>query len=87
MDKEIFELVENLVPLIEKGDIVQIDSSGSLADGWDGCLAQVEEVKAWGVRAFVRVPMRGDAYIRLQNGWFSKVGKAENISQWGGEGD
>ena len=45
------------------GDIVLVTAVGF---GWQGCLAIVEEVLAWGVTGFLRAPMQdGLVYIRL----------------------
>jgi hypothetical protein len=59
---------------IEVNDIVQINENGK--EGWVGCLVQVDEVKNFGIQGFVRMPLQGDAYIRLNFDQFEKVGKA-----------
>lgn len=46
---------------------------------WGGCLAIVDEVKSWGVQAYVPIPNNdgtppGNAYIRLNNGDFESLG-------------
>jgi len=47
---------------LKRGDIIQANEN---AGAWCGTVLIVDEVKSWGVQAFVRVPMKGDAYIRL----------------------
>lgn len=61
----------------EVGDIVQIVPHHK----WGGCLAVVDDVRAWGVVAYVRLPHNdgspaGDAYTRLAWADFQAVGKA-----------
>ena len=62
---------------IERGDIIQITDEG---DGWYPCLLVVDEVKLWGVQAYLSIPNKGDAYYRIENGKFRVVGKAVIIS-------
>lgn len=40
------------------------NDNGTLYD-WCGTALIVDEVKDWGVQAFVHIPMKSDAYIRL----------------------
>lgn len=47
---------------IKKNSVVQANEK---ANDWVGCLLQVDEVKTWGVQAWVKIPMQGNAYIRL----------------------
>ena len=47
---------------LKRGSIIQANEN---AGAWCGTVLIVDEVKSWGVQAFVRVPMKGDAYIRL----------------------
>ena len=49
---------------VKKNDVIQINERCG-NKGWIGCLMIVDEVKSWGVQAFVHVPMKGYAYIRL----------------------
>jgi len=59
-----------------KGDVIQV-VDGPAGDGsWIGCLMIVDEVKEWGVLAYLHVPMKGDAYLRLKHGEYDIVGKA-----------
>lgn len=60
--------------LIKENSVVQINENGQ--DGWIGCLAQVNEVKSWGVQAWVKIPMKGDAYIRLKWDEIDYIGDA-----------
>lgn len=57
---------------VEINDVVQIIPSHE----WSGCFVIVTEVKKWGIQGFVQVPMKSQAYIRIKNGEFEKVGKA-----------
>jgi hypothetical protein len=64
---------------ISDRDVVMI-----LGDHWNGCLVLVTEVRAWGIQGFVRIPMSGDAYIRVANGDFVRVGRLpEDVRQAG----
>lgn len=47
---------------LKRGSIIQANEN---AGAWCGTVLIVDEVKDWGVQAFVHVPMKGDAYIRL----------------------
>lgn len=55
-------------------DIVQITDESN--QHWFACLVQVSEVKSWGIQGFIKIPMQGDAYIRLKTGSFEVVGTA-----------
>jgi hypothetical protein len=46
-----------------------------------GCLCQVDEVKPWGIQAWVQIPMSGNAYIRLNWNQFDYVGDARLIPE------
>lgn len=67
---------------IQKGDIIQITDQGNK---WFPCLLIVDEVKSWGVQAYITMPRKdgeplGNAYYRLQNGQFEKVGSAAIVA-------
>ena len=47
---------------LKRGSIIQANEN---AVAWCGTILVVDEVKSWGVMAFVHIPMKGDAYIRL----------------------
>ena len=47
---------------LKRGDIIQANEN---AGEWCGTILIVDEVKSWGVQAFVHIPTSGDAYIRL----------------------
>jgi hypothetical protein len=49
--------------LIKENSVVQINEKGQ--EGWVGCLVQVSEKKTWGIQGYVKIPMQGEAYIRL----------------------
>lgn len=65
---------------MNQGDIIQITDS---THAWYGCLLVVDEVRAWGVTAYLSIPRSNDgsepagtAFNRLNNGTFEKVGAA-----------
>jgi len=55
---------------LKKGSIIQANEN---AKGWRGTVLIVDEVRVWGVQAFVRIPYQGDAYIRLSNEQFDDL--------------
>lgn len=60
---------------IKKGEVIQIKPSHK----WGGCLAVVSDVKSWGCVAYVSIPHGdgippGQAYIRLEDGEFERLG-------------
>ena len=56
---------------IKRGSIIQANEN---AKDWCGTVLIVDEVKSWGVQAFVHIPMQGDAYIRLRSDQFEVLG-------------
>lgn len=63
---------------IEVGDIIQITDE---SNKWFPCLLIVSEVKSWGVQAYITIPKNdgtrlGQAYYRIENGKYEKVGSA-----------
>lgn len=63
---------------IKSGDIVQVTDKH---DKWYSCLLVVDEVKSWGIQAYITIPQNGgkplgNAYYRIENGKFEKVGSA-----------
>lgn len=56
---------------LKRGSIIQANEN---AKGWCGCVLIVDEVKPWGVQAFIHIPMHGDAYIRLTTEQFDVLG-------------
>lgn len=60
--------------VVKKGSIIQVGMSGPV--DWIGCLMQVDEVKSFGVQAFVKIPMQGNAYLRLNTGQFEYIAEA-----------
>ena len=56
---------------LHRGDIIQANEN---VRDWAGCVLIIDEVKPWGVQAFLRIPMQGDAYIRLPFGHFELLG-------------
>ena len=58
---------------VEEGSVIQANEN---AGDWCGCLLIVDEVKSWGVQAYMRIPKDGTAFIRLKNDDFDLIGKA-----------
>ena len=56
---------------IKRGSIIQANDN---AEDWCGTVLIVDEVKSWGVQAFTRIPMQGNAYIRLRSDQFEVLG-------------
>lgn len=56
---------------LKRGSIIQANEN---AGAWCGTVLIVDEVKDWGVQAFVHVPMKGDAFIRLTPEQFEILG-------------
>ena len=63
---------------VTKNDIIQaIEGTGI----WQGCLLIVDEVKSWGVQAYMTIPnsaisSQGTAFMRFKTGEFEVVGHA-----------
>lgn len=45
-----------------KGTLIQVNEK---IDDWFGCVMIVDEVKNWGVQAYLKIPCRGNAFLRL----------------------
>ena len=56
---------------MKRGDIIQANEK---AGDWCGCVLIVDEVKSWGVQAFLHITMQGDAYIRLREDQYDVLG-------------
>ena len=61
--------------MVSKNDVIQVNMNAANIS-WIGCLMIVDEVKDWGVQAYLHVPMKGDAYLRLKHGEYDVIGKA-----------
>lgn len=61
-----------MMNLLSVNDVVQIVPEHD----WGGSLVIVTEVKSWGVQGYVQIPMKGQAYIRLNEGEYERVGEA-----------
>lgn len=59
---------------IKVNDIIQITENGQ--EGWISVLLVVSEVRSWGVLAYTKLPMQGDAYLRVPFEQFEIVGHA-----------
>ena len=46
-----------------KGTLIQVNEK---IDDWFGCIMIVDEVKNWGVQAYLRIPCRGNAFLKLK---------------------
>ena len=68
---------------LKRGSIIQANEN---AGDWCGTVLIVDEVKSWGVQAFVHVPMRGDAFIRLTPEQFENL-HAESLFMPKEDGD
>ena len=47
---------------IKVGAVVQVNEK---QETWSGCTVIVDEIKPFGVQAYLKFPMRGNAYVRL----------------------
>lgn len=70
---------------MNRGDIIQITDA---THPWYPCLLIVDEVKAWGVQAYVTIPESNDgskapslAHNRIKDGQFEKVGTAVIVTE------
>lgn len=68
---------------LKRGSIIQANEN---AGEWCGTILVVDEVKSWGVQAFVHIPMKGDAYIRLTPEQFENL-HTESLFMPKGEDD
>jgi hypothetical protein len=59
---------------IKVHDIVQITENGQ--EGWVGCLLVVSEVRSWGILGYTKIPLQGDAYLRVPFDQLELVGRA-----------
>lgn len=55
-------------------DIVQITENGQ--EGWVGALLVVSEVRQWGILGYTKIPLQGDAYLRVPFEQCELVGRA-----------
>ena len=67
---------------VKKNDVIQINEKFE-STGWIGCLMIVDEVKSWGVQAYLHVPMQGDAYLRIKHVEYDVIGKAAMVAKEG----
>jgi len=65
---------------VKKNDVIQINEKFK-GTGWIGCLMIVDEVKSWGVQAYLHVPMQGDAYLRIKHGEYDVIGMAAMVAK------
>ncbi|MHB1909791.1 MAG: hypothetical protein ACYCQJ_13120 [Nitrososphaerales archaeon] len=56
----------------QRNDVIQIIEEGA----WKGALLQVEEVKSWGVKAYLIMPTQGTVYSRIEHGKYEVIGPA-----------
>lgn len=62
---------------IMPGSIVQVSNGES---EWFGCVVTVEELKSFGVQAYLTVPNTGTAYVRLNWDEIVYVGEAAFVT-------
>lgn len=60
---------------IKENDVVQIFPDHDFG----GCFVTVTEVKDWGIKGFIRIPLSGPSYVRLLSNEYKKVGKSSFI--------
>ena len=65
---------------VKKNDVIQINEKFK-GTGWIGCLMIVDEVKSWGVQAYLHVPMQGDAYLRIKHEEYDVIGVAALVAK------
>lgn len=63
--------------IIYINDIVQIAPEHE----WGGALVIVTKIKPWGIQGYVEIPLHGQAYVRLKNNEFEKVGVAVYVAE------
>lgn len=61
--------------MVSKNDVIQVNMN-AVNVSWIGCLMIVDEVKDWGVQAYLHVPMQGNAYLRLRHNEYEVIGRA-----------
>ena len=59
---------------VRENDVIQLLENAQ--EGWVACLMIVSEVRAWGVLAYLKLPLQGDAYLRVPYDQFEIVGRA-----------
>jgi hypothetical protein len=59
---------------MEVNHIIQLTEQAQ--EDWIGCVMIISEVKSWGVQAYMKMPGRGDVYLRVPFGQFEIVGQA-----------
>ena len=65
---------------VKKNDVIQINERCGNR-GWIGCLMIVDEVRSWGIQAYLHVPMQGDAHLRIKHGEYDVIGKAAMVAK------
>ena len=61
---------------LKRGSIIQANEN---AGDWCGTVLIVDEVKSCGVQAFVHIPMRGNAFVRLTSEQFEILSNGEAV--------
>lgn len=62
---------------IKAGSVVQANEK---AKEWAGCTLIVDEVKSFGVQAYLTIPYKGTAYIRLNWEAVEYIGEAHLVA-------
>lgn len=60
----------------DKHDVIQVNEKVA---GWVGCLMVVDEVRDWGVIAYMTVPYNGVTFLRLKHDEYELIGNAEIV--------
>ena len=63
------------MPNVSVNDVIQVNDAVKNSQ-WTGCLMIVDEVKDWGVLAYLHIPMQGNAYLRLRHNEYEIIGRA-----------
>lgn len=63
---------------VKVNSVVQINERYN-NEVWIGCLLQVTDVHDWGVMGYVKIPMQGLAYLRVQWKDVDYIGQAVMI--------
>ena len=60
-----------------EGSIVQITDA---SHEWLGCLLIVTEVKSFGIQGYAEIPLKGQAYLRVDREKYEVVGRAAMVA-------
>ena len=63
---------------VKKGDVIQVNENGN---DWAGCLMIVDDVRKWGVQAYMHIPNSGEAFLRVGYDQMERIGRAVLVAQ------